>query len=499
MKKCIFISSVQKELATERIALKDFILGNELLRHYFEVFLFEDIPAADRNADDEYLAEVRRCPIYLGIFGNEYGRKTRTGRSSTHDEFLVASRLGKTRLIYVKGADDRARDPRMKALIRSAGQSLIRRRFSTNTELLSAVYASLVRYLHEHGSLITDPFDAAVCRNAGFKDISKERLRWFVSRARDMRGYALTANTPIKDALIHLDMLEKKRLTNAAILVFGGNPQRFFRSSEVKCMHFHSARKSKPIPSYQVFKGTVFDLADKAVDFVMSKLSRSVGTRARGPEAPVEYDIPPEAVSEGIINAIAHRDYTSKASIEIMLFSDRLEIWNPGTLPEALTVEKLRKPHSSYPHNPLIADPLFLTKYIEKAGTGIVDMFDRCRKAGIRPPQFRVDSEMFILTLWRKREAGVVDRVIEKIPEKVTEGVKPKELRITEKMRRKCGENAEKIFRIIKHNPFVKTREISHEVKLSIRTVDNAIACLKEAKFLKRIGPDKGGHWQVCA
>ncbi|MFZ2385858.1 MAG: ATP-binding protein [Candidatus Omnitrophota bacterium] len=483
MKKCIFISSVQKELVAERVALKNFILGNELLRHYFEVFLFEDIPASDRNADDEYLAEVKHCPIYLGIFGNEYGRKTRTGRSSTHNEFLTATKLGKTRLIYVKGKDDRARESGMKALISSAGQNLIRRRFNTTTELLSAVYASLIRYLHEHGSLITDPFDAAVCRNAGFKDISKERLQWFVSRARDMRGYALTANTPVKDALIHLDMLEKKRLTNAAILVFGENPQRFFRSSEVKCMHFHSASKSKPIPSYQVFKGTVFDLADKAVDFVMSKLSRSVGTRARGPEAPVEYDIPPEAVSEGIINAIAHRDYTSKASIEIMLFSDRLEIWNPGTLPEALTVQKLRKPHSSYPHNPLIADPLFLTKYIEKAGTGIVDMFDRCRKAGIRPPLFRVNSEMFILTLWRKRGSGVASRVPEKVLEKVPE---------------KVTDNQKMIIARMKKDPHVVIGELARIVGISERKIRENIGKLKKKKLILRIGPDKGGYWKVC-
>ena len=86
-----------------------------------------------------------------------------------------------------------------------------------------------------------------------------------------------------------------------------------------------------------------------------------------------------------------------------MLFSNRLEIWNPGTLPPSLTIESLRKPHSSHPGNPLVAEPLFLTKYIEKAGTGTVDMFDQCRKAGMKPPQFRLENGLFILTIWRKR------------------------------------------------------------------------------------------------
>jgi len=135
----------------------------------------------------------------------------------------------------------------------------------------------------------------------------------------------------------------------------------------------------------------------------MSKLNRFVGTRKLGPQAPVEYDIPKEVVTEGIVNAVAHRDYTSNASVEVMLFADRLEIWNPGTLPPSLTIESLSKPHSSQPGNPLIAEPLFLTKYIEKAGTGTVDIFDNCRKAGLRLPAFRLENGFFILTVWRKK------------------------------------------------------------------------------------------------
>ena len=144
-------------------------------------------------------------------------------------------------------------------------------------------------------------------------------------------------------------------------------------------------------------------MVDQAADFVMSKLNRFVGTRKHGPQAPVEYDIPEEVVTEGIVNAVAHRDYTSNASVEVMLFADRLEIWNPGTLPPSLTIESLSKTHSSQPGNPLIAEPLFLTKYIEKAGTGTVDIFDNCRKAGLRLPVFRLENGFFILTVWRKR------------------------------------------------------------------------------------------------
>jgi len=126
-----------------------------------------------------------------------------------------------------------------------------------------------------------------------------------------------------------------------------------------------------------------------------------VGTRAQGPQAPVEYELPKEAVTEAIVNAVAHRDYASNASVQVMLFADRLEVWNPGELPPALTPERLREPHASIPHNPLVAEPLFLARYIEKAGSGTLDMIERCIKAGLPSPDFEERAGQFVTTLWR--------------------------------------------------------------------------------------------------
>jgi ATP-dependent DNA helicase RecG len=117
----IFISSVQKEFTSERRALKRYIQGDALLRRFFDVFLFEDLPASDRRADNVYLDQVDRCSIYLGLFGNEYGFEDATGVSPTEREFDRATAQGKTRLIYIKGQDDKNRHPKMGA-IRSDGQ-----------------------------------------------------------------------------------------------------------------------------------------------------------------------------------------------------------------------------------------------------------------------------------------------------------------------------------------------------------------------------------------
>ena len=143
-KQTIFISSVQKELAAERRAVKDFVHCDPLLSRFFEVFLFEDLPAADLRADAVYLSEVDRCTLYLGLFGNDYGFEDAQGVSPTEREFDRATALGKPRLIYVRGADDAARHPKMRALVRKAGDQLIRRRFGDTPELIAAVNASLV-------------------------------------------------------------------------------------------------------------------------------------------------------------------------------------------------------------------------------------------------------------------------------------------------------------------------------------------------------------------
>lgn len=153
----IFISSVQKELTEERHAVKAFIENDPLLRRFFTVFLFEDLPASNRRADAVYLTEVDRCAIYLVLFGNDYGFEDVEGLSPTEREFDHATIQGKPRLAFVKGADDQQRHPKMQTLIRKAGDQLIRRRFNNSAELNAALYASLVDHLESCCIIQTRP------------------------------------------------------------------------------------------------------------------------------------------------------------------------------------------------------------------------------------------------------------------------------------------------------------------------------------------------------
>ena len=93
----VFISSVQKEFAEERIALRDFLHGDALLRRFFAPFLFEDVPAADRRTDEVYRDEVKGCGVYIGLFGNDYGFEDAEGISPTQREFDLATSQHKQR------------------------------------------------------------------------------------------------------------------------------------------------------------------------------------------------------------------------------------------------------------------------------------------------------------------------------------------------------------------------------------------------------------------
>lgn len=405
----IFVSSVQKELADCRHAVKTFIENDPLLGRFFRVFLFEDLPARDRRADAVYLAELDGCAIYVGLFGNDYGFEDTDGLSPTEREFDRATDQCKPRFIFVKGESDKQRHPKMQTLIHKAGSQLIRRRFNSIADLNAAVYASLVDYLETCGIVQTRPFEERPCSDATLNDLNVQAVRDFVSSARLERQFSLPVKAPLPDILTHLHLLHQGRPTNAALLLFGRDPQRFLPCAEVRCMHFHGTEIQRPVPFYRIFKGTVFGQVDMAVDFVMSKLNRSVGTRAESSQAPVRDEIPHDVIREAIVNAVAHRDYTSAGAVQVSVFADRVEVWNPGTLPASLTTESLRHPHGSIPRNHRLCEVLFLARYIEKYGTGTLMMIRESLAHNLPEPDFAQRGGEFTVALWRD---WLTDRVM---------------------------------------------------------------------------------------
>ena len=399
----IFISSVQKEFAKEREMLYEYLSNDALLGRFFEPFIFEKLPAISRQTNMIYLDEVHTCDIYIGLLGKEYGLKNEKNISPTECEFNEATKSNKIRLIFISQHPVNERDLKQQKFIKKIEKELIRKKFNSEDELKFNVYAALVKYLEEKAFIRTGPFDASICENANLDDLDFEKISEFVRVAKSKRGFPLSDQSSPEKILTHLNMIKEKKLTNAAVLLFAKQPQRFIISSEIKCAQFYGNEIAKPIPAYQVYKGDIFQLINQAVDFVLSRIDAAVGTRSENVQAPIDYEIPRAVISEAIVNAIAHRDYTSTGSVQIMLFHNRLEIWNPGQLPHNLTLEKIKQIHSSFPVNPLIAEPLYLAGYIERLGTGITDMLSLSVKAGLMEPYF-IQSDVFKIIILRKNQ-----------------------------------------------------------------------------------------------
>ena len=187
---------------------------------------------------------------------------------------------------------------------------------------------------------------------------------------------------------------------------------------------------------------------------------------------------------------IVHKDYGSGIPIQISIYEHQIVVWNPGQLPQDWTLERLLGKHPSTPYNPLIANAFFRTGYIEAWGRGIEKIHRECREHDIPPPifdygmsglmlTFRANPQ-HLITAWGEQEAK--RRMGEKVGEKVGEVL---------------TNNQRQILILLHDNPRMAAREVAQRIGISSRKVEENIAKLKALALLKRIGPAKGGYWQV--
>ncbi|GAB4115627.1 MAG: ATP-binding protein [Wenzhouxiangellaceae bacterium] len=245
------------------------------------------------------------------------------------------------------------------------------------------------------------PFYLTTAQGAKLSDLSTERIDWFVTEASAKRKFSFAKEPTPNNVLAELGLLDKRGVVNAALMLFGKDPQRYCPAAVVKCSHYHGTDVVRPIPSHQVFGKTLFEQADDAADFVLSRLDRTIGDREQTTAAEEKLEVPKEAIREIIVNAVIHRDYDSNASVQIGVFADRLEIMNPGGLPDGLTVDDLVKEHLSVPVNPFLARPFYLAGYINQLGYGTRNVVKWCRKVGLPVPTFDSDPRHFRAVIWR--------------------------------------------------------------------------------------------------
>ena len=406
MNQRIFISSVQREFAKERRALAEMIRKDMLLGTFFDVFLFEEMAAQNRSAKSVYLDEVRNSDIYLGLFGCEYGFEDAEGVSPTEREYDLATECGKYRLAFVKRTAAHNRMPKERTLIAKVEREVTRKSFSSLAMLKKMVYEALFRYLQDRDVVNVRPFDGSYSLGVKLEDLDPERIADFVRMVRVAGKVTFAPGISTTEILSRLGAFDAGtgKIANAAALLFAKNPALFRPSWELKCLQLWGTTFEKPFPSYHIYHGTVFEQIDQALDFVMSRVDHWVGARdaAKSAQAPARSEFPIEAVREAIVNAVCHRDYTDEGSVQVMLFRDRLEVLNPGTLPRGWTAANLLQTHDSKPHNGILATAMQWAGYVEKSGYGTEDIVRKCKAWGLREPEYHPSSVDFRLVLWRQ-------------------------------------------------------------------------------------------------
>ncbi len=246
-------------------------------------------------------------------------------------------------------------------------------------------------------------FDNRISKESCWKDIDEEKVRWFLREGSRQRGLDIPEDIPVGEALMRLQLLQDRNLTNAAVLLFGKCPQKFFIQSEVKCVRFRGNDVTEPMVDMKIIGNDIISQVKEVEKFIFDHISLSSWIEGRQIQRQEKWEYPPMAIREALSNALAHRDYKSPSKVQVRIFDDRMEFWNPGMLPEPLTLEDLKRKHKSIPRNPLIARQFFWIRYVEEVGSGTNKMVKWCADWGLPEPDFDHITGDFVVTLWKSK------------------------------------------------------------------------------------------------
>jgi len=240
-------------------------------------------------------------------------------------------------------------------------------------------------------------WDDVIEPRASFDDIDEKTVSTFL-KASDHAG-----RLPENEGLASPDLFEKLRLTEngqlkrAALIMFGRDPGKFYPNTFVKIGRF--GKDDTDLKFQEVEEGNLVSLLPTILSqldhkFLIKPVSFEGMHRIEKGEYPVA------AMREMILNALVHRNYMG-APIQMRVYDDKISIWNEGFLPEGMSLESLKRSHSSRPRNPIIADVAFKGGYIDAWGRGTIKIIDTCKAAELPEPEMKERDGGFLLTIFK--------------------------------------------------------------------------------------------------
>src|SRR3990172_608722 len=219
-------------------------------------------------------------------------------------------------------------------------------------------------HIHSMGT----SWDAFPARDTTLDDINIKRVEKYIREA-NATGRRKIEDSPA-DVLKKLDLIKDGKATWAAVLTFGKEPQRSLSQSAAHCGRFR-LDKTQIIDDLMV-EADLIGQVDEVMKFVTRHISVRYEFEGK-PRRKEVWEYPLEALREAIINAIVHRDYTAPSNVQVEIYDDRIEIWNPGRQLPGITIDDLyKKDHKSVVRNKLIAQVFYDIGYIEKYGSDTI-------------------------------------------------------------------------------------------------------------------------------
>lgn len=332
-------------------------------------------------------------------------------------------------------------------------------------------------------------WDDIANEHATLDDIDRQAIDYFLRKGVDAnRIPEEERNASTEDVLTSLHLLDENgHLKNAALLLFGKDPLKFFTSVRFKIGRFGVDEADLLIQD--VIEGNIIQMADRVVEVLKAKYLTSP-VRFEGMQRKEELEVPIEALREILYNSITHKDYTGP-DIQMHVYNDHVELWNEGDLPEGYDEKVLYGKHSSKPRNRNIADTMFKAGFIDTWGRGYKKIHDGFEKVGLPMPTVESHCGGTLVTFQRGFD--------------VTSGRKNVSSSVSSSVSSDVGslsvvqlsERQKKICELIKENPFISGEQMSVVLSVVPRTIWRDLSALQKMGVLIREGNTSAGHWVV--
>ena len=414
----VFVSSVQKELEDERLTVQNLINTDVFLSAHCAPVLYEFEPASPDQAIEGCLIDLDLCQVYILIVGMQYGMMI-DGLSITHAEYRRAKERALPVLAFIRGERSAKReDGTIRLLEELDADGPKYKRFGNVIELQREVRAALVKLLHDSFGILptsdenavaeqtieaTSKFEAQPLTHVRWSDLDHDLARQLIAAAEGMSPSELSVEDVLAGStlrgLVWQDVeTGEPYATAAGVVLLAKDPSSVFPQCRILADAYRGSEPDSEPRDHEDIRGPMPLVIERAIAFVERNTRhpmRIVGlNRVRIDEYPTE------ALREGLVNAVAHRQYEDAGrKIILEVLADRVAISSPGMPPAPITVDSLRTgKYRPCSRNPVLAQCLSYFHRIEERGSGFRRMRDQMLNHGLDRPRLSTESGYFQVT-----------------------------------------------------------------------------------------------------